>query len=119
MQGAAEKEVVAEGGSQSTQRITWTQVEPSCLKVRRFTGQWSRNSGSMAESARTKMSGQKKSEPFVKSAMMTRWTHQRCRLRGFVTREVGEIAWSLSRAQEDGSADVGRKLVDHNWTTVN
>ena len=36
------------------------------------------------EAARKEMSGQKKSEPILKSAMMTRWRRQRCRLRGFV-----------------------------------
>ena len=41
-----------------------TQAEPSCQEARWFIGQRSRNSD---EPARTEMSGQKKSEPIVKS----------------------------------------------------
>ena len=56
---------------------------------------------------RTEMSGQKKSEPIVKSAMMTRWRRQRCRLRGSETREVVVIAWSHFRAGVYGSQWTG------------
>ena len=49
------------------------------------------------------MSGQKKSEPVVKSDMMTKWRRQRCRPRGSFTREVVVIAGSLSRADVYGS----------------
>ena len=54
-----------------------TQAEPSCLEARWITGQWLRNSAFMSESARAEMSGQKKLEPIVKSAMMTNPRRQR------------------------------------------
>ena len=51
--------------------------------------------------------GQKKSEPIVKSVKMTHWRRQRCQPRGFVTRDVVEIVWPLSRTDVYGSQSTG------------
>ena len=72
--------------------------ERSSLEVKGFTGQWSRNSGSMDVPARMDTSGQMRSEHTVKNGMMTNWRRQRFRPGGFVTKEVAGTAWLLSKA---------------------